>query len=138
MRPFTSTRNGPTQGPRKILGPYNLRYVHLFVNARAIGAFILSRDGKSADFVGHSADDLAHTIGRTRTGTDYRYFWFAYVRSRKQAADLARYWQHRYRPADNPPPPEGTARSSWRCTVAGCTACALAPRSCEHGSASPA
>ncbi len=111
-----------------ILGPYNLRYIHLFIEARSAGAFILSRNGRSADFVGHSPDDLACTIGKVKHGTDYRYFWFSYAKSHKKAAELATYWHHRYRPSDNTASPDGATRSSWQCTIDGCTACALADR----------
>lgn len=121
-------RSYASKNSDQILGPYNLRYVHLFVEARSTGAFILSRNGRSADFVGHSSDDLARTIGTVRHGTDYRYFWFSYATSRKKAVELASYWHHRYRPSDNPASPDGAPRSSWRCTIPGCTACALADR----------
>ena len=122
MGSYTSKKTDPIQGP------YSLRYVHLFVEARSAGAFILSRNGKSADFVGHSSEDLARTIAKVKHGTDYRYFWFSYAKSHKKASDLASYWHHRYRPSDNPASSGETSRSSWHCTIAGCTACALADR----------
>ncbi len=115
--------------PRKasrLHGPYRLRYLHLFVDAGAAGAFILSRNGRSADWVGLSAHDLAETLGNHRSRSDYQYFWFSYTRTAAAATDLAQYWYHRYRPTDNTGPPGGHVRTPWRCTVAGCTACALA------------
>ncbi len=108
-------------------GPYRLRLLHLFVNRRSAGAFILSRNGRLADFVGLSADDVASALARFRNGSGYRYFWYAYARSPAEAASLAGYWYHRYRPTDNVVPPEGTVHSGWRCSIAGCSACALTP-----------
>ncbi len=112
----------------RMLGPYNLRYVHLFVGERSAGAYILSRNGRSADLVGLSPDDVAQVLGQYGNRSDYRYFWFTYTKSPRKAAELATSWYHRYRPTDNAAPPEGQAHSTWRCTVAGCTACALAAR----------
>ncbi len=106
-------------------GPYRLRLLHLFVTRRSAGAFILSRHGRLADFVGFSTDDVAGALARFRNGSGYRYFWYAYARSPAEAASLAGYWYHRYRPTDNVVPPEGIDHSSWRCSIAGCSACAL-------------
>ena len=109
-----------------MLGPFNLRYIHLFVDEGAAGAFILSRNGRSAEFVGLSPADVADELGTYRSRSDYRYFWFSYADSPEEATALANYWHHRYLPADNAVPPDGPSREIWRCTVAGCTACALA------------
>ena len=108
-----------------MLGPFSLRYIHLFVEQRSAGAFILSRRGRSADFVGLSSDDLVQTLGAYQGGNKYRYFWFSYAASPKEASDLASYWYHRYRPPDNVDPPHVSAWESWRCTITGCSACAL-------------
>jgi len=105
-------------------GPFGLRYVDLFVTKRSPGAFILSRNGRLAEFIGASPDDLAAALRHIRSHTDYRFFWFAYVRSAKHARELAQAWAHRYRPADNhasPNPVSGT----WQCPIEGCAACAL-------------
>lgn len=112
-----------------MLGPFSLRYVHLFVGEGSTGAFILSRNGRTADRVGHSANDLANAIRAYRSRSGYRYFWFSYADSQNEAANLSNYWCHRYRPSDNSPPEEGAGPSTWECTEAGCTACALA----KHG-----
>lgn len=109
-------------------GPFNLRYLHLFVTKRSGGAFILSRNGKTADLVGASHQDVAGAIMGHR-GAGYRYFWFAYTGSAEEALHLQRTWYHRYRPSDNVPPPPGAGSQAWRCTTAGCAACALTPTS---------
>lgn len=108
-----------------MLGPFNLRYLHLFVKDKSAGAFILSRDGKSADFVGSSGEDVATALGRL-TRSRYQYFWFAYASSGEEAASLQMSWYHRYRPADSALPAGDAQKQHWRCTVAGCAACALA------------
>ncbi len=109
-----------------MLGPFNLRYIHLFVDDGAVGAFILSRKGRSADFVGLSPDDLARSLSLHRARFDYRYFWFSYADSPEKASALANDWYHRYHPTDNAVSPVDPPPPAWRCTVAGCTACALA------------
>ncbi len=109
-----------------MLGPFNLRYVHIFIAECTAGAFILSRNGKSADFVGVSPEDLAQTLLTFRHRSGYNYFWFAPAGSAEAASALASYWYHRYRPTDNAVPPDGFEQSTWRCTIDGCTACALA------------
>ncbi|WP_447978203.1 hypothetical protein [Candidatus Nitrospira bockiana] len=107
-------------------GPFTLRYLHLFLREKAPGAFILSRNGKSADWVGSSGDDLAEAVRRAAQPFPYRYFWFAYTSSAEQAYELEHAWLHRYRPTDNSEPPAGTRATEWKCTVDGCAACALA------------
>lgn len=109
-----------------MLGPFNLRYIHLFVDEGAAGAFILSRNGRSADLVGLGTDDLALALGAYHPGSDYRYFWFSYADSPEEASALATYWHHRYLLTDNAIPPAHSGRLEARCTVSGCTACALA------------
>ncbi len=107
-------------------GPYMLRLLHLFVNQRSPGAFILSRNGRTADLVGSSRDDIGRALGSFRNRSAYRYFWFAYAASAEEASGMAHAWYHRYRPSDNMVPPEGMREGNWRCTSVGCTACALA------------
>jgi hypothetical protein len=107
-------------------GPFTLKYLHLFLRDRSAGAFILSRNGRSADYVGSSADDLADAVRRAARKGEYKYFWFSYAPSADQAVDLEYTWYHRYRPTDNASVPKETAVIDWRCTIEGCAACALA------------
>lgn len=106
-------------------GPFRIRYLHLFVKERSAGAFILSRNGRSADLVGGSAEDVADAIQQFAGRSDYRYFWFAYASSVEEAAQIEHAWFHRYHPTDNSSPPAGPDGSDWRCTTAGCASCAL-------------
>ena len=111
-----------------ISGPFSLRYLHLFVNRKGPGAFILSKKGRAADFVGASASDVAEALTRFMSQSGYRYFWFAYAGSADQAAQLEHLWYHRYHPTDNPYPPTHSAGANWRCTTPGCATCALGRR----------
>lgn len=106
-------------------GPFALRYLHLFLRDKSAGAFILSRNGRSADFVGASPDDLAGAIRRCARESGYRYFWFAYTTSVDEAYNLEHMWYHRYHPTDNASPPSGVHGSDWHCTQEGCATCAL-------------
>ena len=108
-----------------MLGPFGLKYHHLFVNTTSAGAFILSRNGRVADYVGVAAEELAATIGRFARQTDYRYFWFQETASAAAATELEQAWVHRYRPTDNPTPAMRTRPNGWRCTTEGCATCAL-------------
>lgn len=109
-----------------ISGPFSLRYLHLFISKRSPGAFILSRKGRYADFVGSTPDDVAGALGQFVRQSSYRYFWFAYASSADEAFRLEGTWYHRFHPTDNPAPPSQSHGESWRCTKVGCTACALA------------
>jgi len=105
-------------------GPFSLRYLHLFVREKSPGAFILSRNGRSADFVGGSGGDVAAELRRYADRSGYRYFWFALASSADEAARLEHSWHHRYRPTDNAAPSRSQG-ADWHCTTEGCAACAL-------------
>lgn len=106
-------------------GPFTLRYLHLFLREQSAGAFILSRNGKSADFVGSSPHDVADAIRQTARDSEYRYFWFATTSTAVLAYELEHRWYHRYRPTDNAHSPVPSVEINWQCTIAGCAACAL-------------
>ena len=109
-----------------MLGPFLLKYHHMFVNSTAAGALILSRHGRSADYVGASAEDLIGTLGRFAGQSAYRYFWFVEASSAEDAAQIEQTWLHRYRPSDNPSRSSAPHGTRWRCTIEGCPTCALA------------
>lgn len=107
-------------------GPFSLRYLHLFVRDKSAGTFILSRNGRSADFVGGSGEDVAAELRGFVDRSGYRYFWFALASSADEAAQLEHRWYHRYHPTDNVAPPSRSQVAHWHCTTEGCAACALA------------
>ncbi|HJU04622.1 MAG TPA: hypothetical protein VJ692_05670 [Nitrospiraceae bacterium] len=106
-------------------GPFALKYLHLFLREKTIGAFILSRNGRSADLVGASEDDLAAAIRRCARDSNYRYVWFAHTASSSEAHALEFTWYHRYHPTDNASAPSKAHGKDWQCTREGCAACAL-------------
>lgn len=109
-----------------MVGLFLLKYHHFFVTkSKSLGAFILSRNRHTADYVGATADDLVGTLGRFARQSDYRYFWFVETCSAREAAELEQAWLHRYRPSDNPSSAFVAYDSGWRCTVEGCPTCAL-------------
>lgn len=107
-------------------GPFSLRYIHLFVAKLSSGAFILSKNGRSADFVGMSEVDVAKALVSYGAQSGYQYFWFSYAESSKEARELAHAWHHRYHPSDSTLPSNSPSKTDWHCRVTGCTACALA------------
>jgi hypothetical protein len=109
-----------------MLGPFLLKYAHLFVNTTSAGVFILSRNGRTADYVGATGEDLVGTLGRFARQSDYRYFWCVEARSEKEAAEIEQAWRHRYRPTDNVTRAASLHGDGWRCLVEGCPTCALA------------
>ena len=113
-------------------GPYLLRYVDLFVRERSAGAFIFSRNGRSADPGNASGHDVAHGVREGAKDQPDPTFWVAYSTSAQTPFDLERSWHHRYRPTDDPPSARLRAGEQWRCTVAGCATCALAPNTARN------
>lgn len=109
-----------------MLGPFLLKYHHLFINSKSAGAFILSRNGRTADYVGATERDLNGTLGRFARQSEYRYFWVVETRSAREAAETEQAWLHRYRPSDNSPGSATAHGTGWRCTLEGCPTCALA------------
>ncbi|MGH7261306.1 MAG: hypothetical protein ACREI9_11560 [Nitrospiraceae bacterium] len=108
-----------------MLGPFLLKYHHMFVSSTLAGAFILSKNGRAADYVGATPTDLVGTLGRFGRQTEYRYFWFVEADSADEAAEIEQVWLHRYRPTDNSSRSAAPRGSGWRCTTEGCATCAL-------------
>jgi hypothetical protein len=108
-------------------GPYNLRYIHLFVSEIAPGAFILSRNGRIADRVGRADKNLAEELYRAVGEGTYRYFWFEYTPKPAAAFELECVWYHRYHPTDNPDHPQPQIDAEVYCAVKGCSTATLAP-----------
>ena len=107
-------------------GPYNLKYIHLFVTEVSPGAFILSRNGRMADRVGRADANLAQDLHREAGEGKYRYFWFEYTGRAAGAHELECAWYHRYHPTDNTEHPAAPLSGPIRCSIKGC-ADVLAP-----------
>jgi hypothetical protein len=97
----------------------------MFVSRKSPGAFILSRKGRSADFVGASTRDVGAKIRQLSKPASYRYFWYAYTDTAEEALHLEMRWVHRFCPTDNQAPPSRSPEAGWRCTTEGCATCAL-------------
>ena len=102
-------------------GPYNLKYIHLFVTEVSPGAYILSRNGRMADRVGRADEDLAQALQQLAIEAKYRYFWFEYTGRAAAAHELECAWYHRYHPTDNPHHPTASSSGEIHCLIKGCT-----------------
>ncbi|SRR6266513_2532517 len=101
-------------------GPYNLKYIHLFVTEISPGAYILSRNGRMADRVGRADRNLADDLHREASEGRYRYFWFEYATSAAEGYGLQCTWYHRYHPTDNAEHPNAPMGAEGSCHVKGC------------------
>lgn len=102
-------------------GAHSISAVDRLVAAGSLGAYILSRDGRAADYVGRSDYDLRERIkASAQEGHGYRYFWFQYSTSAMDGYRLECLLYHEYRPADNSIHPAVPQGSNWRCPVTGC------------------
>jgi len=101
-------------------GPYNLKYIHLFVTEASPGAYILSRNGRMADRVNRAEHNLGEDLNREAAEGKYRYFWFEYTPTAAAAHHLECTWYHRYHPTDNPEHPNGLLSGEGACPVKGC------------------
>ncbi len=101
-------------------GPLLISEVSNYVKVSP-GAYILSRDGKVAHYVGRSDNDLLSRIkSSANEGKGYKYFWFEYTTSPMQAYYLECEWYHKYNPPDNANHPARPPGTFWRCPVPGC------------------
>ncbi len=101
-------------------GPFPINSVNLHVTRTSPGAYVLSRNGKAAHYVGRSDTDLGQRIlSSARQGT-YTHFWFEYCTSPMRAFHTECQWWHKYSPSDNSIHPAIPAGTNWRCPIEGC------------------
>ena len=104
-----------------VFGPYPLNFVSSVVQPHTVGVYILSRDGRQAEYTGRSDSDLASRIWHSASvGSGYRHFWFDYASSPRQAYQYECTLFHHYRPPDNTIHPAIPAGTWWRCPVPTC------------------
>ena len=108
-------------------GPYNLKYIHLFVTEVSPGAFILSRSGRMSDRVGRADHNLLDDLQGVAREGKYRYFWFEYTPKPMAAYALECAWFHRYHPTDNAEHPMAPMGGDIPCQVKGCSVASMAP-----------
>ena len=102
-------------------GPYSIDDISIIVDAGYTGVYILSTDDEHVDYVGRSDTDLAKRISNSvREGSGYRFFWFEYSSSPKNAYLSECKLYHKYMPTDNTNHPAVPPGNYWRCPFAGC------------------
>ena len=101
-------------------GPYILstETISRIVPRSSIGAYILSKNGANANYVGRSDLDLASRLS-TYCGNNqiYSHFWYETTNSVKAAFDLECNWWHTYKPGDNQNHPDRPSNSNWQCPI---------------------
>ncbi len=100
--------------------PLDKAQIDVRVPAAAIGAYVLSRDGKTAHYVGRSDSDLANRLRTHAAISGYTTFWYELARSPMQAYFLECEWFHKFHPTANQNHPAVPPRVTWKCPVAGC------------------
>ncbi len=104
-----------------LLGPYPLNSVDLYVTQTSPGVYVLSRDGKTASYVGRSDTDVGSRIKESSSERDgYTTFWFEYTVSSKDAFLKECEHYHKYNPPDNINHPAFPFGTNWRCPIIGC------------------
>lgn len=104
-----------------MVGKYLISDVDKHVKKNSIGAFILSRNGKNAHYVGRGDKDLLASIKQFSVqDKTYVYFWYDYTANAKEAYYLECQWYHAYLPVDNSNHPTSPPNETLRCPVKGC------------------
>jgi len=102
-------------------GPYQIEKVDLYVTQTVSGVYILSRDGKTASYIGRSDTDVGLRIKQSASeGYGYKHFWFEYTTSPRDAYYKECEYYHKYNPPDNTNHPSVPFGTNWRCPVIGC------------------
>jgi len=103
-----------------LMGPYSIADASQYVVPGSVGVYILSRDGKTAAYVGRSDTDVGLRIKQSATEGYYSHFWFEYATSPRDAYLKECEYYHKYNPPDNTNHPGVPFGTNWRCPVIGC------------------
>lgn len=103
-----------------LFGPYSINSVDLYITRTSVGVYVLSRDGKTASYVGRSDTDVGSRIKESSEGYGYTTFWFEYASSSRDAFLKECEYYHKYNPPDNRSHPAVPFGTNWRCPVIGC------------------
>jgi len=104
-----------------LLGPYLVNKIELYITQSLPGVYILSKDGKTAVYVGRSDTDLPSRIKQSiKEGYGYTSFWFEYTNSQKEAYLKECEYYHKYNPKDNINHPAAPVGTNWKCPIGGC------------------
>lgn len=102
-------------------GPYTILSAYSWSSLRVSGVYILSKNGKRADYVGRSDTDVrTRLIKSAAEGNGYTHFWFEYTSSPREAFLMECRYYHQYIPSDNSVHPAVPGGTFWRCPIGGC------------------
>ena len=100
---------------------YPINKVDYYVTELFPGVYILSKNGKTAAYVGRSDYNVASRVKQSvKEGHGYKYFWFEYASSAKNAYYKECQFYHHYEPPDNTNHPSVPPGQYWRCPQKGC------------------
>jgi len=104
-----------------LLGPFPINSVDAQVSRNSPGVYVLSRDGRTAAYVGRSDNDVGSRIKESAgEGYGYTHFWFEWASSAMGAYQAECEYFHKYGPRANTVHPAVPLGTNWRCPVAGC------------------
>ena len=101
-------------------GPYKISEINNIITKKSSGAYILSRNGENAHYVGRSDNDLLSRLKISAERNNYKFFWYEYTESPMKAYYLECEWFHKYLPVDNEIHPAVPPNTNWKCPVKGC------------------
>ena len=101
-------------------GPFPFRQVSTYSLDARPGVYILSRDGRTAHYVGRSDTDIGARINSSAAEGRYSHFWYEYASSPRDAFLKECTYYHQYNPPDNLNHPAVPSGANWRCPVQGC------------------
>lgn len=103
------------------MGPYLINSVDRYITQVSPRVYILSRDGRTAAYVGRSDTDVGNRIKQSAgEGYGYTYFWLEYTSFPRDAYYKECEYYHMYNPPDNTNHPSAPSGTNWRCPVIGC------------------
>jgi hypothetical protein len=100
-------------------GPFSTDSVDSYVSSPSPGVYILSKDARTAAYVGRSDTDVGSRIKQYVT-EGYTHFWFEYATSPRDAYLKECEYYHKYNPPDNKNHPAVPFGTNWRCPIIGC------------------
>lgn len=98
-------------------GPFFVSGLQRMPLLRSPGAYVLSRDGRTAHYVGRADADLAGRLGNSSTQGNYSHFWYEYASSAAAAYTLECRYYHDFKPTDNLIHPAAPGGSFLTCVV---------------------
>ncbi len=114
---MTTTTRVSLYGPHKL----DTATIDRVITKTSSGVYLLSRDGKTAHYVGRSDVNL-HARIKDHVGKGYTHFWYTYSTSAQDAFQSECHLYHDFGGAtylDNKIHPQRPANCNWRCPRCG-------------------